>query len=46
MGLLTKGTPLSWAETVPYVKYIKASDRRLIMNERRIVKENNEDDGL
>uniref|UniRef100_A0A7E4ZRV4 Glutamate--cysteine ligase n=1 Tax=Panagrellus redivivus TaxID=6233 RepID=A0A7E4ZRV4_PANRE len=23
MGLLTKGTPLSWAETVPYVEYIK-----------------------
>ncbi|KJH53403.1 glutamate-cysteine ligase, catalytic subunit [Dictyocaulus viviparus] len=23
MGLLTKGSPLSWAETVPYVEYIK-----------------------
>ncbi|KAI1727434.1 glutamate-cysteine ligase domain-containing protein [Ditylenchus destructor] len=23
MGLLTKGTPLSWDETVPYVEYIK-----------------------
>ncbi|KAI6180554.1 Glutamate--cysteine ligase [Aphelenchoides besseyi] len=23
MGLLTKGTPLSWAETVPYLDYIK-----------------------
>uniref|UniRef100_A0A915D7R7 Glutamate--cysteine ligase n=1 Tax=Ditylenchus dipsaci TaxID=166011 RepID=A0A915D7R7_9BILA len=23
MGLLTKGTPLSWEETVPYVEYIK-----------------------
>ncbi|KAI6242247.1 Glutamate--cysteine ligase [Aphelenchoides fujianensis] len=23
MGLLTKGTPLSWAETVPYLEYIK-----------------------
>ena len=25
MGLLTKGTPLSWAETVPFVEYIKVS---------------------
>ncbi|CAJ0960141.1 unnamed protein product, partial [Mesorhabditis belari] len=23
MGLLTKGSPLSWSETVPYVEYIK-----------------------
>lgn len=23
MGLLTKGTPLSWKEIIPYVDYIK-----------------------
>ncbi|VDO78100.1 unnamed protein product [Heligmosomoides polygyrus] len=25
MGLLTKGHPLSWDETVPHVEYIKVS---------------------
>lgn len=31
MGLLTKGTPLSWSETVPYVKYIKVRKEFILL---------------
>ncbi|EYC05043.1 hypothetical protein Y032_0084g1748 [Ancylostoma ceylanicum] len=29
MGLLTKGSPLSWAETVPHIEYIKVGRHSL-----------------